>query len=244
MRVLVISDIHSNFVALDAVAVAVGPVDQIWNLGDTIGYGPSPNECVAFVQQHAAHSIAGNHDLASLGRIDLNDFNPDAKTANLWNGEQLTPEHRAFFDELQPAARIDERFVVAHASPLDPVWEYVLTRAQAIENFAGFDGQVCFIGHAHIPLFFRLAASGRCEGPVSPPAGRVLTLEPGVRYLINPGSIGQPRNQDPRAACLILDTDAGTVTFERVEYDIAATQRQMRAAGLPETLALRLQYGM
>jgi diadenosine tetraphosphatase ApaH/serine/threonine PP2A family protein phosphatase len=244
MRVLIISDIHSNQVALAAVLSAVGSFDQLWNLGDTIGYGPRPNECVEMMRDLADVMIAGNHDLACLGRVDLSDFNPDARSANIWNGKQLHDEARALLNALPPSQIIDERYMVAHGSPGNPIWEYLLTRVQAIENFSRFEQQVCFVGHSHVPLIFRLNASGRCDGPTSPDSGKTLNLEAGMRYIVNPGSIGQPRNQDPRAAYALLDTDAGTIRFERIAYDVEETQRQMRAANLPEPLALRLQYGM
>jgi predicted phosphodiesterase len=243
MRILIVSDIHSNYVALETVLAVAGSQDQIWNLGDTIGYGPRPNECVA-ATQHAQVMIAGNHDLASLGRVNLNDFNPDARTANIWNGEQLTPENRDLLDALPPRKDIDERFLAVHASPREPIWEYLLTLDQARENFAYFNNQVCFIGHSHVPLIFRRFADGRCEGPKLPDAGETIELPTDTRYFINPGSVGQPRNQDPRAAYAILDTDANTIQFHRVEYDIAQTQRQMHDAQLPIALIRRLEYGM
>ncbi|MEN9935760.1 MAG: hypothetical protein RLZZ387_2339 [Chloroflexota bacterium] len=244
MRVVIVSDIHSNYVALEAVLAAAGPYDELWNLGDTIGYGPRPNECIAAMRECSSVMIAGNHDLASLGLVDLSDFNPEARTANIWNGEQLLPEHREALTATPPLLIVNERFMVAHGSPRDAVWEYLLTRAQAQENFNRFEQQVCFVGHSHVPLFFNRAAGGRAEGPQLPDDGTVLTLRPHMRYLINPGSVGQPRNQDPRAAFAVLDTLADTVTFRRTPYDVARTQQEMRAAGLPEPLALRLQYGM
>ena len=244
MRVVIVSDIHSNHVALEAVLAVAGAYDQLWNLGDTIGYGPRPNECVAAMRQRASVMIAGNHDLACLGKVDLSDFNPDARIANLWNGEQLTPEHRAALEALPPQYEVNERFLVVHGSPREPIWEYLLTLEQARANFALFDNQVCFIGHSHIPLVFELHPDGHCDGPALATAGQTLVLQPDVRYFVNPGSVGQPRDQDPRAAYAVLDTDDGTVRFNRVEYDIAQTQRQMRDAGLPVALIRRLEYGM
>jgi predicted phosphodiesterase len=244
MRVVILSDIHSNLAALEAVLTAAGEFDQLWNLGDTIGYGPNPNECAELMRKRATIMIAGNHDLASLGTIDLSDFNPEARAANIWNGSQLKQEHYAMLAVLPPTHEVDEQYMLAHGSPREPIWEYLLTRAQAFENFEYFKQQVCFIGHSHVPLVFRLRREGVCDGPSSPDSGMILRLEARMRYIINPGSVGQPRNQDPRAAFAVLDTDAGTVRFERVEYDIPRTQRLMREARLPEALALRLQYGM
>jgi diadenosine tetraphosphatase ApaH/serine/threonine PP2A family protein phosphatase len=244
MRVLILSDIHSNYVALEAVLAAAGSYDQLWNLGDTIGYGPCPNECMAAMRANATAMIAGNHDLACLGLVDLSDFNPEARAANIWNGEQLLVEHRTFLESTPPQLEVSERFLLSHGSPRDAIWEYLLTRAQAHDNFRRFTHQVCFVGHSHVPLFFTLPPGARAEGPELPEADEMLTLRAGARYIINPGSVGQPRNQDPRAAFAILDTDADTVVFQRVSYDVQQTQEQMHTAHLPEPLALRLQYGM
>jgi diadenosine tetraphosphatase ApaH/serine/threonine PP2A family protein phosphatase len=244
MRVLIVSDIHSNVVALETVLAVAGSFDQLWNLGDTIGYGPKPNECVLAMRDNANVMIGGNHDLACLGKVDLSDFNPDARAANIWNGEQLEDANRAALDTLPPSLEVDERFLVAHGSPREPVWEYLLSVPQAEENFLLFDNQVCFIGHSHVPLIFRLNPDGAIDGPALAEADLLVELEPGYRYFLNPGSVGQPRNQDPRTHYAILDTDAGTVLFKRVEYDIAQTQRQMREAKLPPALIRRLEYGM
>jgi diadenosine tetraphosphatase ApaH/serine/threonine PP2A family protein phosphatase len=243
MRVLVISDIHSNLVALESVLQAAGLYDALWCLGDTIGYGPRPNECVAAMIQHHDRAINGNHDLACLGKIDLSDFNPDARRANIWNGEQLSPESREWLSNLEPAERIDERFMIAHGSPREPIWEYLLQQDQALDNFRLFEEQVCFIGHSHVQLGFRLRSNGTCERWL-PQHGEILDLDSRERFFINPGSVGQPRDQDPRAAFLILDTDKGTIQFQRVEYDIATTQQQMREVNLPPVLIRRLEYGM
>jgi predicted phosphodiesterase len=244
MRVLIVSDIHSNYTALETVLAVAGSFDQLWNLGDTIGYGPRPNECVMSMRIYADIMIGGNHDLACLGKVDLTDFNPDARTANIWNGEQLESNNRALLDALPPMREIDERFLVAHGSPREPVWEYLLSRPQAEDNFELFENQVCFIGHSHVPLIFRRHPDGACDEPMLADADKVVELETGYRYFLNPGSVGQPRNQDPRAAYAILDTDANTVEFKRIEYDIAQTQRQMREARLPPALIRRLEYGM
>lgn len=244
MRVLIISDIHSNYTALDTVLAVAGTFDQLWNLGDTIGYGPRPNECVAAMRAQAHVMLSGNHDLACLGKIDLSDFNPDARTANVWNGQQLDAANRAALDTLLPHAAVDDRFLLAHGSPREPVWEYLLSRAQAEDNFELFTQQACFVGHSHVPLIVRCHPNGQVEDPMLADAELLFELQPGWRYFFNPGSVGQPRNQDPRAAYAILDTDAGTVHFKRVEYDVAQTQRQMREVRLPPALIRRLEYGM
>jgi diadenosine tetraphosphatase ApaH/serine/threonine PP2A family protein phosphatase len=189
-------------------------------------------------------AITGNHDLACLGKIDLRDFNPDARRANIWNGEQLSAENRGWLEPLPPMIAIDERFQLAHGSPREPIWEYLLMPEQAMANFALFDRQVCFIGHSHVQLGFRLRTGAeRCERFI-PESGRTIDLSDDTRYFINPGSVGQPRDQDPRAAYAVLDTDASTIRFNRIEYDIAKTQRQMHAVGLPTALIRRLEFGM
>jgi predicted phosphodiesterase len=242
MRILIISDIHSNIVALEAVFAAVDSYDALWCLGDTIGYGPAPNECIEGVK-HAAIAISGNHDLACIGRVDLEDFNPDARKANLWNGEQLLSENRAWLERLTPMYRIDDTFTVAHGSPREPVWEYLLTAEQAMDNFSLFDTQVCLIGHSHAQLAFRKKQNSFCEG-FRTSDGEVLKLEPDTRYFINPGSVGQPRDYDPRAAYALLDTETGTFSFRRIGYDIARTQQQMQRVSLPTALIRRLDFGI
>jgi diadenosine tetraphosphatase ApaH/serine/threonine PP2A family protein phosphatase len=243
MRVLILSDIHSNIVALEAVLSDAGSYDALWCLGDTIGYGPAPNECVAAIIEHSTVAIGGNHDLACLGKVDLTDFNPDARSANIWNGNQLTAANRAWMEQLPAQRDIDEHFMIAHGSPREPVWEYLLMPDQAIDNFDLFSQQLCFIGHSHVQLGFRLTPQGRCTRWL-PFSGETLDLGTTDRFFVNPGSVGQPRDQDPRAAYAILDTTAGTVRFIRVEYDIARTQRQMQEFRLPLALIERLSYGI
>jgi predicted phosphodiesterase len=247
MRVLVLSDIHSNLTALEAVLRAAGSYDQLWCLGDTIGYGPWPNECADRMRSESQIAISGNHDLACLAKIDINDFNLDARRANIWNGDQLTLDNRAWLESLSTTKAVDRTFMVVHGSPREPVWEYLLMNDQAIANFEQFSQQVCFVGHSHVQLFFRMRDGyERCERIVLQPddEGQVLELHPELRYFVNPGSVGQPRNQDPRASFAILDTSAGTITFRRVAYDIVSTQLQMRDVGLPAQLIRRLEFGM
>jgi diadenosine tetraphosphatase ApaH/serine/threonine PP2A family protein phosphatase len=196
----------------------------------------------------ADYAISGNHDLACIGRIDLQDFNPDARVANEWNGFQLTPEHLEWLRNLDHhIERLDmfPDYTLAHGSPREPVWEYLLTVEQALANFdhPHFRTQVCFIGHSHVPLYFRNDYDRGCQRRF-PDNGDVIELVRDVRYIVNPGSVGQPRNQDPRAAYAVLDTQAATIKFHRVEYDVAITQKQMRDAGLPFALVRRLSFGM
>ncbi|MGQ9772770.1 metallophosphoesterase family protein [Chloroflexus sp.] len=244
MRIVILSDVHSNIVALETVLADAGSFDALWCLGDTIGYGPAPNECVELIRHHAAITLTGNHDLACLGKISLNDFNPDARRANLWNGSQLTAANREWLLPLPPARSADDHYYLAHGSPREPIWEYLLMPSQAIANLEWFSEPVCFIGHSHVQFAFRCSRNdSHCER-IMPEADSQLALTADARYFINPGSVGQPRDHDPRAAYVILDTDRQTVTFKRVAYDIKQVQQQMRDNGLPPALIYRLSVGM
>ncbi len=242
MQIALVSDIHSNLVALEAVLEAMPPYDELWCLGDTIGYGPRPNECLAYMRDRATHVLTGNHDLASLGEISLANFNSLARDANLWNNKQLEPELRAYLSNRLARLDVEPEATLAHASPRDPIWEYILDSDTAFDNLSYFTAQVCLVGHSHVPLIYAYAGKHQDEFGHAP-GGRMLTLQAGTRYIINPGSVGQPRDGDPRAAYAIWDTEQGTVSFERVLYDIKTTQQQMREAKLPELLAERLEYG-
>jgi diadenosine tetraphosphatase ApaH/serine/threonine PP2A family protein phosphatase len=241
MRIVLVSDIHSNAVALDAVLAALPPYDELWCLGDTIGYGPEPNRCLEQMRRLARHALTGNHDLASLGLVSLADFNALARTANQWNNEQLEPDLRAYLQELPASLPLPE-VTLAHASPRDPIWEYILDSETATANLDHFQTQICFVGHTHVPMLFVQHADGKIELRRGR-AGEIIRLKPDARYIINPGSVGQPRDGDPRAAYALWDTRAGTLRFNRVEYDVEATQRKMQAAGLPDLLAERLAFG-
>jgi predicted phosphodiesterase len=241
MRAAVVSDIHGNLAALEAVLEAVDAVapDELWCLGDLVGYGPRPSECCEVVAARAQVCLGGNHDLAVRGSIDLFEFSGDAAVAARWTREVLSPAARAFLDSLEPEG---ERAGVAlyHGSARDPVWEYVLSDEAAAATLALTDAALTLVGHSHAALQVALG-DGVHEGGLAP-AGTELELA-GARRLLNPGSVGQPRDGDSRAAWLLLDLDAGHASFRRVEYDIARTQAEMRAAGLPEPLALRLAHG-
>jgi diadenosine tetraphosphatase ApaH/serine/threonine PP2A family protein phosphatase len=243
MRCLVLSDIHSNLEALEAVLADAGPVDRVWCLGDVVGYGPDPNGCVELLRPLPHVCIAGNHDWATLGKLDLNDFNPDAREANLWNREQLTPENLAYL-EARPEKLIEGQFTLAHGSPRHPIWEYIIYTSTAQTNFSFFDTPFCLVGHTHTPVVFRLVGQGDeevCE-PIPPRVGESVKLEPG-RFIINPGGVGQPRDGDPRASYALLDLETLTVQYRRVAYPVEKTQAKMMEHNLPLRLVLRLGYG-
>ncbi|NLG51689.1 MAG: metallophosphoesterase family protein [Chloroflexi bacterium] len=241
MRVLVISDVHSNLTALQAVLDDAGEVDITWSLGDIVGYGPEPNECIQTLQSRPHVAVAGNHDWGVLGKLDLADFNEDARIANLWNREQLTFESLAYLQAL-PEKRIEGVCTLTHGSPRHPIWEYVISTSVADANFAYFDTPICLVGHTHVPILFRQAAEDMASQAIYLPEFQPVQLDD-ARYIINPGGVGQPRDGDPRAAYLLLDTEELIIEHRRVAYDIAATQAKMRAVGLPRRNISRLEVG-
>jgi len=243
MRCLVLSDIHSNLEALEAVLEDAGSVDRTWCLGDLVGYGPDPNACVETLRSRSPLCIAGNHDWATLGKLDLEDFNADAREANLWNREQLLAANLAYLND-RPETLVEGEFTLAHGSPCYPIWEYLLYPSTALAAFDCFENRFCFVGHTHSPLVFRLTSrDGReqCESLSFPASG---LLELGAdRLIMNPGSVGQPRDGDPRASYLLLDTSAMTVEHRRVRYDVQRTQAKMNRFDLPKRLVVRLSHG-
>lgn len=296
MRVLILSDIHANLVALESVLVAAKQqYDLIWCLGDIVGYGPRPNECIELLRDQVEMCVMGNHDRAALGlpSVDVEDFNPHARRAVLWTREQLTESNRDYLAQLPdtpvrpPSAK---HFLLTHASPREPVLEYVLTPTIAMENFSIFDEPICLLGHTHKPVVYRwqlraatqqelsyaqsdLATDARdealddeitqaAEGSHSaaqepavhkvasvsqllPQPGATLCLKtsPTQRLIVNPGSVGQPRDNDARAAYAILDLEKMHWRYERVPYPVELTQSQMRTAKLPKRLIDRLSFG-
>ncbi len=241
MPVAVISDIHSNLHALEAVLEAIdrSEADVIWCLGDIVGYGPRPDECCGIVQERAAVCLCGNHDLGVRGDVDLDDFAPDAAAAALWTRGVLGERAAEFLGSLQPEGEA-EGVQLFHASPRDPVWEYILTDQAALAALEATSAPVVLVGHSHIPLAVT-ADRGELDGGHAP-AGTDIELGE-HRWLLNPGSVGQPRDGDPRAAWLLLDLDAGRASFRRVDYAIAETQAEVREAGLPQILGDRLSAG-
>jgi len=240
MRIAVLSDIHSNLPALEAVLVALGPVDAVWHLGDVVGYGPQPDEVVARLRELGAVGVRGNHDAAALDPEMAEWFNPDARRAIEWTAGRIAPATRAWLAEL-PDTRENEGLTLVHGSPRDPTWEYIMTGTDARANLAAFGTAHLLHGHTHIPIAFR-DEGGRME-TLGPTDRASVTLDD-RRVLANPGSVGQPRDGDPRASAMILDTATSTLTWRRIAYPIAVAQAAMRAVGLPARLVARLERGL
>jgi diadenosine tetraphosphatase ApaH/serine/threonine PP2A family protein phosphatase len=243
MRVAIVSDVHANMEGLTAVlrhAVAGGQLDAVWCLGDIVGYGPEPGAVIDELRSHALAAVAGNHDRAATGLMDVADFNPAAASAVRWTQDQLSPEHHRFLAEL-PLTTVSGDFTLVHGSLRDPVWEYLLSTEQADAQFAQQTTPYSLIGHSHLPLWFE-ERPGRGAGFHRTPEDTPLQLGD-TRLIINPGSCGQPRDGDPRASYVLYDSAAATVTWYRVPYDIPATQGKMRAARLNSWLIERLAIG-
>ena len=241
MRVLVISDIHANLAAFEAVlADAAGKWDMIWFLGDLVGYGPDPNEFVSLMQDQPHISLCGNHDWAVLGKLDINGFNPEAKQAIEWTQSILTDGSRTYLDALD-ATTYEDPFTLAHASMRQPIWEYILDAYTAAINFMFLETPFALVGHTHVPIIYE--ERGQKVVATHAPDYDIPVQLNRNRLIINPGSVGQPRDSDPRAAYAILDTTAMTWQFYRIDYPIKRTQMRMRQYGLPERLVARLSYG-
>jgi predicted phosphodiesterase len=242
MRVAIVSDIHGNRHAFEAVldAVADSGCEELWCLGDLVGYGADPDACVALARRHAAICLAGNHDLGVRGSLPLEEFSRGAALAATWTQEHISPETRAYLEKLEPQ-NVDEPVGLYHASPRDPVWEYVLSPLQAELCLDVQAQRISLIGHSHVALSFSRFSGAPATGQTRT-AGDELSLI-GGEWLVNPGSVGQPRDGDPRAAWLELDLDGWQALFRRTEYDIAGAAATIRAAKLPDSLAERLQYG-
>jgi len=236
----ILTDIHGNLEALEAVLADLDRVKpaSIVCLGDFVGYGASPNECIDRLRPRLEEAVIGNHDLAAVGRLPLGGFHADAAAAALWTDQALTPANRAYLESL-PLARVWRGARLTHAAPADPAgWRYVLSRREAVSELSAFSERVCFIGHSHYPCAFDGGASelryNRAEE---------ITIEPGHRYLVTVGSVGQPRDGDPRAAFALYDDAAGRIRHVRSEYDVPGAMRRIVQAGLPGFLAERLQWG-
>lgn len=289
MRYAVLSDIHGNYEALTAVLRDIErfaaeqriTVDAVWCLGDIVGYGPEPHECVQCVREISELCVAGNHDWAAIGKLDLDEFTPVAANSAEWTSAHIAPQDRIYLRNL-PELMGSGEFTLTHGSPLNPIWEYLTSSVSATPNFGAFETPFCLVGHTHVPTIFLLPDDVRPMPPLPVMAGETqagrpfapgdsdlapfpdldtvmlesttmcehVTPAPGLwlvpehrRAIVNPGSVGQPRDGDPRAAYMILDTELG-FEFRRVEYDVAATQRKMSEQGLSPRMAARLEKGI
>ncbi len=241
MRSLIISDIHANLAAFEAVLSEAGTVDQVWCLGDIVGYGPDPNQCIERIQElNALTCVLGNHDAAVLGLIDINSFNADAKKSLEWLTNELAPSSLSFLEALAESVVCENMVTLVHGSPRNPTWEYVIEQHIAIANMNAFETPICLVGHTHIPLIFAANDNGGCKAEYLTDG---LRFVPGNKCIINPGSVGQPRDRDPRAAYLLYDNDQNVFEAHRVKYDIKSVQARILEAGLPFKHASRLESG-
>lgn len=242
MKVAVVSDIHSNLQAFEAVleAVADSDADELWCLGDIVGYGANPDACVELVRRHVAVCLAGNHDIAVAGELSLEEFTRGASLAAEWTRETIEPANLSFLSGLSPQGE-ESGMGIYHASPRDPVWEYVLSALLAELCLDAQSRRVCLIGHSHVASSFVRNAGETATGEPRR-EGVELDISTG-EWLLNPGSVGQPRDGDPRAAWMLLDLDEQTASYRRTAYDVARAAAAIRAARLPDSLAERLEYG-
>jgi predicted phosphodiesterase len=242
MKVAVVSDIHANRHAFEATldAVAASEASELWCLGDLVGYGAEPDACVELAREHAAVCLGGNHDMAVTGELPLDEFSRGAAVAAEWTREVIDPENLAFLRTLSPQGT-EDAVGLYHASPRDPVWEYVLSALLAELCLNAQDHRICLIGHSHVALSFARQEGELATGEPRRQGTRLDVSE--GEWLLNPGSVGQPRDGDPRASWLLLDLDEMDATFHRADYDIAGAAAAIRAARLPDSLAERLEYG-
>jgi diadenosine tetraphosphatase ApaH/serine/threonine PP2A family protein phosphatase len=239
MRIAVLSDIHSNLVALDAVLAHLGSVDTIWQLGDVVGYGPDPDGVVARLAERGAVGVRGNHDAAAIGGSEIEWFNPDARAAIEWTRERISSTTRSWLTAL-PERLQEADYTLVHGSPREPLWEYITSSPVARANLTFIQTRFGLHGHTHLPIAWA-EEDGRI---VSTAPGDGSTFQLSVRALINPGSVGQPRDGNPDASYMVIDSDADLATWHRVSYDIDAVQAAMRAVRLPSRLVERLSYGV
>jgi len=241
MKTLLLSDIHANLTALEAVLADAGNVESVWCLGDLVGYGPDPNECVERVATLPnLRCVMGNHDAAALRQIEVDAFNPEARAALLWTQQRLAAANIAFLESLPEMIEVDQ-ITLVHGSPRQPVWEYLLDTRTATINFDYFETLYCFVGHTHLPVIYYLPDDQRMAHLIVPENTTQVSLAP--RAIINPGSVGQPRDRDPRAAYALLDMEDYTWEWHRVAYDIPSVQERMHQAKLPERHIVRLAAG-
>jgi len=243
MRYAILADIHSNLVAFQTVLADIetkGGCDEIWCLGDVVGYGPEPHACIELLRSYKHVCVAGNHDLAASGKIGLSDFNPHAARACQWTAQRLNGRDMDYLRNL-PEKLVLDGFTLVHGSPRDPIWEYLLSASEACDNFSYFDTSFCLVGHSHIPLMFGQNKAVDYFGGGIP--DEVDLTSQGNRLIINPGGVGQPRDGDPRASQIIYDSDAQMMYHYRVHYDVSLTKKKMTEYKLPSSLIRRLSYG-
>ena len=242
MRVAIVSDIHGNRHAFEAVLDDVRNTGarELWCLGDVVGYGADPDDCCALARRHAAVCLAGNHDLAVTGELPLDEFSRGAALAARWTQEVIADEHLEWLRSLRPQGA-EDGVGLYHASPRDPVWEYVLSALLAELCLDAAPERVCLVGHSHVALSFQRPEGEPATGTARR-GGEAADLGAG-EWLLNPGSVGQPRDGDARAAWLLLDTAGWRAQWRRIEYDVAGAAAAIRAARLPDSLAERLEYG-
>lgn len=248
MRITLVTDVHANLAALEAVlrdAEERQALDEVWAMGDHVGYGPQPGECLALLRRYPLRAVIGNHDLAATGGMDTTDFNRDAAEANAWTARNLTDPEAAYLREL-PEVLVHEEMTLVHGSLRMPVWEYLFSKDAAAAHLELQQTPYSIVGHTHVPMLFEESPQKR-TGNLELKQALLIdkdVLELGEwRLVINPGGVGQPRDGDPRAAYAILDTGDRTISFFRIEYEIERTQQKMVTAGLPERLIRRLAFG-
>jgi predicted phosphodiesterase len=241
MKTLVISDIHANLTALEAVLEDAGDIEATWCLGDIVGYGPDPNECIERIRfLPNLTCLLGNHDAAVIEEIDITSFNLEARISVGWTQSVINASSLKFLKDL-PAITKSEGQTLAHGSPRHPIWEYLLDSRSVIENFEFFDTPYCFVGHTHLPVIYQLDGRHQMPAQIIPEPAEVIQLKP--RAIINPGSVGQPRDRNPFASYAIFDTETHLVENRRAKYDIEAVQARMRFANLPQRHINRLEIG-
>lgn len=243
MQILVLSDIHANFAALEAVIKDAGNFDRVWCLGDVVGYGPQPNECIDRLRDFELTCLAGNHDLAVAGKAPVWDFTKDAQDVIFWTRHWLTTFNLDWLSSLSAKPLVVDGVTLAHGSPRDSIWEYISEREVAKDNLAFINTPVCLNGHTHVPVIFRKPWDGLKVLEESLPVNAPVRFNPNDRMFINPGSVGQPRDEDPRAAYALIDLDAMTLTHHRVQYDVSFTQNLMKEAKFSNRLIRRLRFG-
>ncbi len=241
MHILIISDIHANLTALETVIKDAGEIDAAWCLGDLVGYGPDPNEVIELVRQLPnLLCLLGNHDAAALNQIDTGAFNPEARQAVHWTQKTLTDSSAIFLRSLPEKLQVNE-VTLSHGSPRYPVWEYLLDTRTASYNFDYFETPYCFVGHTHLPVIYSLDGKEYSTQLEIPEPNTMIKLK--WRSIVNPGSVGQPRDRDPRAAYAIYESEDNTWHYRRIAYDIASVQARMLNVGLPERHIQRLSAG-